>query len=481
METFIAFILVVLSGCLLVYMFAQGMRRTVDFVSIRNFFLLGLIVFQYTSAAYTLKTGRFLDAYVANLPGTGQTYLISLVLFTVVYLFAYSKGWFVRRLAGATPVGSAVPGPSSALVLALAFLGVGIVFRLGLVHIPHLGILTAIVGASILAVAAGMAVWTYVPRLFNPVVGGVTVIVILAAIGVSIHKTFGRRDLMGVVLCCLWAAYHGYWKHMTPSKAVLRLAALGALGMVVIAAFSAVRSGGDRDRSAQDMARLMTGASVIEGTKDVLSGQLAGQNSMWTVENYPERYAYEPFDSLLIFLTMPVPRQYWPGKPEGFGATMVQQTGAYENKADTFTLGPGLIGHIWHDNPWLTLVPYAVLLGLFCRYLDELVRVHARNPFVVLPVGVALGQIVGLARGELGLFMFQAVSGMVVAYFSMFFIARAMALFGWRMQGEEHDAEWEDHGEEHEDAFEETADEPAEGDPHVASSDSGHPPPDSRA
>lgn len=434
MNDMLATILMLGAVSLLAMMLFQGFRGTVDIVSVRNVFLLGLIVFQFTSAAVTLRAERFVDLSIANLERAGVIYTFCLLLFTTIFLTAYGRGWFVKKLAGKVPVGSVVPGVSSTLTLAIAFLATGLLFRLVLIYIPILGVLTGIVGASIIAAGAGMAVWAYAPRLLNPIVGFITLAVVAVASLAAIHKTFGRRDLLSVLLCCMWAAFHSHWKHLSPPRAIFRLGVLGAGAMVLLAAFSAVRSGGEPGRSAGQMVSLMQGAAITEGVRDVLSGQLAGQNSMWIIENYPERYAYEPFFSAWYCITNPVPRAFWPDKPVGLGLRMVDQAGAGEGKGEEFTLGPGMIGHVWADHPFFSLIPYAVFLGLFCRFLDEMVRIHTWNPFVVLPIGTALGQIIGVPRGELGLFMFQAISGMIFAFAGMFLVARTMALFGWRIR-----------------------------------------------
>ena len=79
-----------------------------------------------------------------------------------------------------------------------------------------------------------------------------------------------------------------------------------------------------------------------------------------------------------------------------------------------YNIGPGILGHCANDNPWIALPLYAVLLALFLRLLDELLIVHPNNPFVVLPVGAAIGQLLGLARGETATFLFHACTAIAI-------------------------------------------------------------------
>ena len=56
-----------------------------------------------------------------------------------------------------------------------------------------------------------------------------------------------------------------------------------------------------------------------------------------------------------------------------------------------------------------TMIVLIVLGGLFLRFLDEIVQLNPHSPFVVLAVASSLGQILGIARGSVGLFTFNAM------------------------------------------------------------------------
>jgi hypothetical protein len=124
----------------------------------------------------------------------------------------------------------------------------------------------------------------------------------------------------------------------------------------------------------------------------------------------------------------------YPDKPTALAQVVPKQSGSIAYKAETYNVGPGIIGHIANDNPWLALVPYAVFLGLYLRLLDDLVKWNALNPFVLLPIGVGLGQIIGLARGETGHFMFMGMLNMLGAYVAMQVFVRVATTFGFVMR-----------------------------------------------
>ncbi len=423
-----------------VLMAVQGLTGTVDIISTRNFFLLGFINFQLTSAAITLIVPVRESYVLRNIPTTAAIYVIYVIIFLYFFTFAYRKGWLVSKLASRTPVAEAAPGVVSMLTLAVAFLAVGIVFRYVLGYVPILGVLTAIVGEGLLAAAAGLAMWAYAPRLFNVWVGGIAGGIILVALAASLYQTFGRRGVLGVMACVVWGAYHGHWKYLDRKRVMMLLMCAGVVGFLMMSAITGTRSGGSRDATAADLIRLLNGSAVKQGVVLVATGQEAANNSMWLMENYPEPFEYRPLETLVYFLVHPVPRQFWAGKPDGLGRIAVRQAKAGKKKGKNYSIGPGLLGHIHRDNPWLSLIPYAILYGLMFRFMDQIVRLHPANPFVVLPVGVALGQIIGIPRGEVGLFTFQTVANVISTGVGMFLVAKTLQTLGWRMRSFEEEA-----------------------------------------
>ncbi|TVQ32395.1 MAG: hypothetical protein EA376_05870 [Phycisphaeraceae bacterium] len=439
MVPLITILMVLLTIALCVMMLKQYVSGSHDLLSLRNFFLMGFIVFQLTSAIVLLRTQVYGSLTIQDLPATATKYAVMVLLFLGIFLVAYSRGWIARGLARLTPAGEAAPGVTSTLTLAIAVLFIGLVFRFGLGQIPLIGTLTNTMSIGILSLAAGMAAWAYAPRLWNPIVGAVACGVILLALAAVIHNAFGRRSLLSVLTCVMWGAYHSHWKHMPPVRSLFRFGVLTAGAVAMMAAFTVIRSGVERERSAVEQMQLMqqSAGKLREGVVDMVSGQDTARNSMWLIENYPYRFDYITLHSLYYFVVHPIPRQYWPEKPDALGRMTVRHSRAGRYKQANFSIGPGMIGHIAADNPLLALIPYAIGLGLILRYFDEVVRLHPYNPFMVLPMGTALGQIIGLPRGELGLFLFNALWGIIAAYILMIVVARTMAVLGWRIQYDE--------------------------------------------
>ena len=70
------------------------------------------------------------------------------------------------------------------------------------------------------------------------------------------------------------------------------------------------------------------------------------------------------------------------------------------------------------------------------------------NPFSILPMGVALGQIIGMARGELGLFFILSMVYSFGTFAMMMVCYQGMKMLGWTLQADaesslvDEDAEW---------------------------------------
>ncbi len=412
-----ALILLALAVLVFLVMIVQGIRRTVELLTVRNLFLAGFLLFQLVSGVLAQLTGQYADVTIREPGSTGLIYIAMVCAFLAVFWLCYNRGWFVTRHAWKRS-GSDLPGlsPSAGLSLAVLMLAVGIVLRVVIGrNVPILGVLTDMMGVGVLALAAGLAAWVWAPRLWNPAVAFPAAGVIVIACGTLLFMAFGRRDIVTVVCTVLFAAYYSRWRDLSLTGMTNRLALVGGAGLLLLAAFTTIRAATWEQQDISFLVRGLGEADVGEGIAAMSTGQNAAANSMWTIENYPDEFRYNPFASVVYVFTQGIPRAVWPDKPIPLGLKMVRQA-RVRGTSREYTMGPGIVGHIVHDNPWLTLVPYAAFLGLFCRWLDEHLRVRGSNPFVVLPITAGAGEILGLARGELGLFFFRAVVAMTAAW-----------------------------------------------------------------
>ncbi|MCH9057726.1 MAG: hypothetical protein IIB55_03755 [Planctomycetes bacterium] len=427
---------VLLAGGVGLLVLVQAFRQRTDLISLRNFFLLGFVIFQLISAALSFRTGDFGDFPVFNPSTTGLIYSALISVFLFVFLLTYRLGWIAKGLAWRTPIRPVIPNDIAMLILAVVIVLVGGLLRLLAQGAPvetigggFAAVFAEIVGVTFLAAATGIAGWVWAPRALNPLIAGIAGGIVVFALAVLLFKAFGRRDLLAVLMAFGWGAYHGYWKRLGPKAALFRFVAAGMIGLVFLAMFTAGRSGRERNRSIGQTIAAMQQANFKEGLVALTTGQFAAANSMYFIESRPHVFEYDTFHTVRYVLGHPIPRAIWAGKPNALARDAPVQA-RIRGKRANYSIGPGIIGHIANDNPWLTLLPYAIFLALLLRYADEMVWLHPSNPFVVLPIGVSLGQIIALPRGELGLFLFWGVASIVMAAMFMFVASRLLGVLG---------------------------------------------------
>ncbi len=423
MAAILSFIFFVLALGVVVMMITQWLRGTHDIFTLRNFFLIGFVIFQLVSGGLSMATLTWGDVYVDQPVRTGTIYLFACVTFLVLFCWSYQKGWLVRGPAWTSSFPFPAFSSSTLLSLGWMFLIIGFIFRIVIGrNVPILGVLTDVLAIGILSCAAGLAMWAWAPRLWNFAIAVPAICIIAGSVVSTVVLTFGRRDVLSVMITVLFAAYQSHWRHQSLTRLAYRMLLIGSVGLLFLAAFSTARSMTVKETDVGEFISHLADANVSEGLLAMGTGQYAAANSMWVIENHPDPLPYFPLHSVMYTFINPIPRAIWEDKPMALGYTMVRDAHVYRY-GENFTLGPGIIGHIFYDNPWLTLLTYPIFFGLFFRFFDEFVRVRPANPFVVLPVVVGTGELVGIPRGEVGLFMFRMLAAMIAAWVSMRFCA----------------------------------------------------------
>lgn len=433
MNLILAAVLYLIAILISVQMLMQGMNRKVEFFSLRNFFLVGLIVYQVINVARILVTETTLPFFpLQDMIGTGAKYIVALVLFLIIFNVIYMRGRQKQLERDAGRVTVLHVGVGAMLTLSVLFVVIGLVLRFTYMYTGPVAQLVDLIGLGLLAVAAGLAGWAWMSHFWNIIAAVVSLAVLAAALSSEIGS-FGRRDLLGIAAAFLFGAYHGAWKHYKPSRALLYIAVSGACGFLLLSAHTAVRVAFQSQISFSRIIEKLLGADLGKGAADAASGQDAGAISLWLMETRGNGVVdYDFLHSFRVLTTFWIPRSLWEGKPIGLALTIPQQAGI-DKVAAEFNVGPGLIGHFWNDNPYIALPLYSILIAFAFRWLDNTIRRNPNNPFVVLPMGAALGQFIGLARGELGTFAFRAIVYMATSWVALQVLYRLFASMGLRM------------------------------------------------
>lgn len=428
----IALYLVICSIVIIWIILVQASRGTVELASLRNIFLAGYIMFQLSSATTSLLFEEYNQLYVQYPVYTGLVFSFLSTIFLVFFFFSYKSGWVVKRL-GKKQLKTVQISPLVLILLALSFCFFGLFLRFVVGQVPVLGVLSVQLAVGVFAAACGLVGWAWAPRPLNVPVALAGFGVVCLTLFVLLLESFGRRELLTCLLAFGFAAYWSAWRYLGYKRLISRLALVGIPVVLFMAVFTAARTGSERERTITQTVSAMASVNFDDlklAVVELMSGQLAGGNSLWLVENYPTSYPYVQLHSVVYYFTQPIPRVYWEGKPDAVGRIMVQQ-GQFQRVGANYSLGPGLVGHIAHDNPWIAVWLYGIALALLFRWCDDLTRANAMNPILIVTMGAGLSQILGLARGELGLFLFNATTSMVGAWIAGWVTVTFFASIGW--------------------------------------------------
>jgi hypothetical protein len=444
----IALYLLVVSAVVVAIILRDHRRGECDLLCIRNVALLGFVIFQLGSAAYSLLASDYFKRPLATPVWTALQFAAMATVFLVVGLWSYRRGWVVRNLAAKVPITRAVPQEGTLLVMSVVVTVLAAGLRLG-VRVPLIAVLAENVGTGLAAIAAGLVGWVWSRRLLNPVMIAFAVVIIAANLFVVMYgSVFGRRGLAAVGAALLWGMYWSHWRTLPTGALLRRLAIVSIPPLLFLGLFSSVR-GIIRERGLSPTEQILLfrqQGSALAGLGDIVSGQYAGAVSMWLIENYPENFDPRPLMAVRYFLVYPVPRAWWPSKPRPLSSLIASQARLTGVRRDVLTIGPGIVGHAAAEGGWYALLVYAVLAGLYGRFFDEIVHGNAQSPFVVLAVGSALGHVVGIPRGTSDAFAFLAVLTIVGSLACMVVIGKAIeSLTGTAGQPQEDEgATWDD-------------------------------------
>lgn len=401
-----------------------------DLFTIRNFFLLGFTLYQVTSGVITLHNQNSFDSdlILSDQETISATFAIWVILFEIIFLAAYRWGFGAKRLARWTPIIEGEPREPILWIFVFALLGMAVILRVS-VLIPYISILTYHIGTSVAAVAAGLGAWIWVRRPLNPAAAGVMFLVLVLAIAIGITGAFGRRPIVAIAGCLAWGTYYSRWRNLPPVTVLLRAGIFGFIPLILVANFTAVRGHfAEGSGPFTRISQILTADTRI-GLLDIFSGQECAAWSMHLMERYPEYHEYRHLHAIKFYFQFSVPRAIWPEKPDAL-ATIAWRDADISGKPEEFSIGPGIIGHAAAEGGLYALVLYAIVLGLFVRYFDAVLARAPMQPFVALPIGASLGNLIGIPRGEAPNFAYEFTAGVIGSFVILIVIARILKAVG---------------------------------------------------
>jgi hypothetical protein len=401
-----------------------AMQGRIELFSLHTVFLAGFIIFQLTSSVLGLGFSLYGDIEPSNLTTIPLLFAACVTIFLIIFEWSYRREWGIlrrMRLSGTDWDGDI----SGWIILGIVMVFFGFLLKVVLVMIPLVGIISSQMAGGVLAIAAGCAGWAWAKDFRNPMLAMIAIFIVIAAAMIMTYQSFGRRPMMGVVLGFGWAIYYAYWRGFPRALMLRRLLLAGIIASLVLTLYTATRKSADQFEK-RGFTETVLALSDIDmegltsGYVSILSGQNSGPISMRALEMYGATQPYDFLHQVKYLVTMPIPRNIWPGKPQSLAKEIVAQE-YIRNKGsgNVYNVGPGIIGHAAHDFPYIALPLYAIALGWMLRIVDERISWSLHRPFVLLPCGAALGQVTALARGETALFVWEALLAIIGGYFVM--------------------------------------------------------------
>lgn len=432
MQNLTVFLLYFLAFALCMMMLKQGLSQSVDFLSFRNFYLLGFIVYQLISPADALRTENFTVFQVSAPEQTGRIFLLYAYLFVGVFLFSYHKfkpcRWFAKKF----PAPQREISDSMFLGLAVALVCIAIPLRLFGPSIPLIRAASVQIAIALAIVASSIAGWVWGNRRLNLAVIAMMVLIVGSSLAVGMLGVFSRRPMLAILLGMVWGAYHRRARFIKPIKLILMLSPMLLFVVLAVSAFTAIRHNRETAKArVQDTARQMTQANVGAGTQNILGGQTCGSASLWAIESWPDKIDMRPLFSLRIMAYWYVPRYFWPEKPMSLSSDVARLARIKYVNWDKLLIPPGVIGYAVAEGGIITVVIYALFFGQLIRFIDELVHLNPLNAFIILPTACATGQTLGLARGDIAIFTNLIVLGFLTTFVLLFIASK---LFGRKIQ-----------------------------------------------
>ncbi|MEM6938361.1 MAG: hypothetical protein AAF552_18025 [Pseudomonadota bacterium] len=310
-----AFLLYAMAAVVAVVVIAQGLSRSVELFSARNIYLAGFIVYQLFSPAGVLMRDSTVKFQVKDIDAAGLIAVGYAAVFLVVYFLAYRFPGPWRGVAGWLKTKNTTATDASLLIVGFTLVMLGLGMRLAQ-FIPYIRSIAFHTGVGLAAVSCVFVGWVVARRYSNILVLVGSAVIFIAAVGLALDRSYGRRPLVGVCLGLMWGIYFSLGNRLKPKTLLLWLAPLSLAALLIVSSFTAVRGRIGEMTFTQVVQEMVSSKRTLEHAAAIFDGQLCGEATLWCIEAYPKKVDQQHILSLRQMVLQVIPRSIWPEKPE---------------------------------------------------------------------------------------------------------------------------------------------------------------------
>jgi hypothetical protein len=384
-----------------------------DLITLRHLFLLGCMKFFGVAALTTGVT----QLYRGNHPFSDVLLLfLGAAIFFITFWWAYNRWDLPQRIARKRWRRSPAPNVGAILFIGGFGLLLGLMSSAVPVDVPIVGQITNVLGKLMPAASVGLFLFSWFRNPINLIYLVATGVAFAMAVFVALFGA-GRHPLFAALIAVPIAWYWAKWRYQSPTATLGRIGGLGVGAIVVILAYSGFRHDymGEADSGiAMDRIKQLLRFEIdTGGDAESALREDAITVSLLCIEEFHRNGDPEYFHTLFYVLGHPIPRQWWPEKPQAVGESLPESLGEFSDGYVNW--GPGIIGNAFHDGGvWMAAI-YGLLVGGVFRIFDDILRRQPLNPWPIAMLAAMSPKIVAYSRGDIAVYTAELL-GLVILF-----------------------------------------------------------------
>jgi hypothetical protein len=234
----------------------------------------------------------------------------------------------------------------------------------------------------------------------------------------------GRRLMLSVAVAPLICMYWLHWRYLPPKRNLIRLGAATLIAFAVAGLYNSFRhynkTAEGEGRSFGATVTAMKGVHVgetfqyIKNNPFFFLAQYCGHYSLLTIhllEN--KQLEVEPLHSLRFIVLYPIPRAFFPTKPQLLGLTIVRDVLRLPYQTNW---GIGIAGTGYHEGGIPTIILYALIIVLVCRLIDDALVRQPSNPFLIAVLSTSAPHFAAMIRGDYCIMLIEVGEAVLFAW-----------------------------------------------------------------